>query len=387
MKVLLIDEREAQSIVNRLINILGKNINIINSDGMIIASGDKKRIGSIHKAGKIAAQDKKVVTVDNENIKDYSGCKTGVNMPVYYRDDVVCVVGITGEIDDVKGYTLIVKELVELMVQEVERGRFEYLRGRALRSFARELLKEHDAEDIESIASRAQVMDFDVSIERIVIELNICRFTPFISTYSDKGEVMIQSLKQQIDDRINLILSKNEVAFNLHDDKFVIFKSTGEDIFNFCNKLKNVLKSDFGIEVNIGVGCICIQYFDYNKSYRMADRAIEIGKKLNSEEKIYFYENYKFHMLLDSSNRENKYEYMESYKNVFENYKEEKEVIETIKIYAMSNMSIKDTASKMFVHRNTVLYRLNKFKEKYSIDVFNAIDCMKFYIAILLYKL
>ena len=381
---MVIDEREAQSIVNRLISILGKNINIIDKKGVIIASGDKKRIGSIHEAGKIAAEKKKEITVNNESIGIYKGCKTGVNIPVYYENEVECVVGITGKVEEVKGYALIVKELVELMVQEVERRKFEYLKGRALRSFARELLKEHDVEDINVIDSRAKVMNFDVNIERTVIKLDICGFTPIINSYEDESEVMIQNFKQQVDDRINLLLDNNEIAFNMHDDKFVIFKSIKTDILNFCIKLQNTLRNDFKIEVYMGIGCNCKGYMDYNKSYLMADKAIEIGKKINPEKRIYFAEDYKLHMLLESATRESKKDYMESFKDIFENYKENGEMLNTIKTYFECNMSIKETASKMYVHRNTILYRLNKFKEKYSIDIFDTVNCMKIYIVLIL---
>ncbi len=294
------------------------------------------------------------------------------------------MVGITGKVEDVKGYALIVKELVELMVQEIERRKFEYLKGRSIRSFARELLKEHDVEDINVIDSRAKVMNFDVNIERTVIKLDICGFTPIINYYEDESEVMIQNFKQQVDDRINLLLDNNEIAFNMHDDKFVIFKSTKTDILNFCIKLQNTLRNDFKIEVYMGIGCNCKGYMDYNKSYLMADKAIEIGKKINPEKRIYFAEDYKLHMLLESAARESKNDYMESFKDIFEHYKENEEMLNTIKTYFECNMSIKETASKMYVHRNTILYRLNKFKEKYSIDIFDTVNCMKIYIALIL---
>ncbi len=227
-------------------------------------------------------------------------------------------------------------------------------------------------------------MNFDVNIERTVIKLDICGFTPIINYYEDESEVMIQNFKQQVDDRINLLLDNNEIAFNMHDDKFVIFKSTKTDILNFCIKLQNTLRNDFKIEVYMGIGCNCKGYMDYNKSYLMADKAIEIGKKINPEKRIYFAEDYKLHMLLESAARESKNDYMESFKDIFEHYKENEEMLNTIKTYFECNMSIKETASKMYVHRNTILYRLNKFKEKYSIDIFDTVNCMKIYIALIL---
>lgn len=56
---MILDKNECQKIVDRVISILGKNINIINAEGIIIASGDIKRVNTFHKGAKIAASEKK----------------------------------------------------------------------------------------------------------------------------------------------------------------------------------------------------------------------------------------------------------------------------------------------------------------------------------------
>ena len=104
-----IETIETQNIVNRLINILGKNINIMNKDGTIIASGDKSRIGDFHGAAKDAIDQKSEVIVNENSQAKYAGSKAGVNIPIYYKGEALGVVGITCEPAEVKGYGLIVK--------------------------------------------------------------------------------------------------------------------------------------------------------------------------------------------------------------------------------------------------------------------------------------
>ena len=49
-------------------------------------------------------------------------------------------------------------------------------------------------------------------------------------------------------------------------------------------------------------------------------------------------------------------------------------------------MKIGETAKMMYVHRNTIMYRLNKLKKMYGIDITKPYECTKIYLAILIYE-
>ena len=85
---------ECQKIVDRVIIILGKNINIMNDQGIIIASGNENRIGTYHEAAKMAAHTKREIMVETDT--RFVGCKKGINLPIYNGNEVIGVIGITG---------------------------------------------------------------------------------------------------------------------------------------------------------------------------------------------------------------------------------------------------------------------------------------------------
>lgn len=62
-------------------------------------------------------------------------------------------------------------------------------------------------------------------------------------------------------------------------------------------------------------------------------------------------------------------------------------MLTTIEVYFGNKMSIKDTSQAMFLHRNTVTYRINKFKDLYKIDVTDPYYWMFIYISWTLIKL
>ncbi len=384
---MIVYKEDAQAIVDRLISILGKNINIIDKNGNIIASGDKCRIGQIHEAGRIAAQQRQEVIVNKTNIGQYPGSKPGVNLPVYYKNEVICVVGITGSQGEVQPYGLIVRELVELMFQKLENNRFEYLKGRALRSFARELLKEHDAEGANSIISRANLMEFTFSMERTVIEIDVDKFSPQTNSQNDINEVMLQNIKQQIDDNLNPMLKSDEIAFNLYGCRFIVLRCSNSNMIEFSRSIMDMLKRKFDIQCHIGIGCSCKELNDYSRSYNLADKALEAGKKIDYMKRVYTYDDYKFHVLIKSSDKRYKESYLNGYKRIFECAENNENMLKTIKVYFENNMNLNDTAKVMYIHKNTVLYRLNRFKDIYGIDVFNVGECCKLYTAILLHYL
>lgn len=376
---------EAQKIVNKLMNILGKNINIMNKDGIIIASGNKGRIGDFHGAAKDAVEQKSEIIVNEENSLKYEGSKAGVNIPIYYKREVIGVVGITGEPSEVKGYGLIVKELVELMIHEDERRKFELFQSRAIKSFAKELVKYHSEEDYQVLSSRAKLVQFNFDIPRILISIEICDFNNIIAAYMEDTEVMIQRLKQQIIDEISSISNPEiDIVLNMVEDEFVIFKSGYEDIDNYCTKLKEILWDNLGIKVYIAVGGVCRNLKQYHAAYLLATDTLNIGRRINQDKLIYFSGDYKLQLLISSINKEQKQQFLSSFGTLFNNKDDEstKELLNTIKFYFENKMSIKDTASALFVHRNTILYRINKFIEIYNIDVTDPYQCMMVYIAL-----
>lgn len=380
-----IETIEAQKIVNRLMKILGKNINIMNKDGIIIASGNKSRIGDFHGAAKDAVEQKSEVIVNEENFIKYKGSKAGVNIPIYYKNDVLGVVGITGDPLEVKGYGLIVKELVELMLQEEERRSFELFQARAVKSFAKELVKYHNEEDYEVLTSRAKLVQFNVDMPKTLIVVDAYNLDSNLTSYEEQSEIMIQKLRQRIVYEINSICNPvSDVVVNMLDNQFVVFKSGNEELNSFCNNIKEKLFSELNIEVYIGVGGVCKNIKDYHNVYLLAGHTLTVGKRLDRKKSIYFSQDYKLQLLLSSVNKEQKQQYLDSFRDLFESSSNDntKELLNTVKVFFENKMSVKDTARKLFVHRNTVLYRINKIAEHFNINVTDPYQCMMVYIAL-----
>jgi carbohydrate diacid regulator len=108
----------ALKIVKDMKNIINQNLNFIDIDGYIIASTNKKRIGTFHEASLKCITTKNEVIITNDN--EYLGSKKGINIPVYLDNEIVGIIGITGEQKDVEKYGKIIKSMTEILIKEAQ---------------------------------------------------------------------------------------------------------------------------------------------------------------------------------------------------------------------------------------------------------------------------
>lgn len=379
----MLSHEDYQKIVNRLMNILGKNINIMDTKGVIIASGDSTRIGSFHEGAKIAASRKIDVIIDDSNIEYYKGTKKGINIPLFYNGEVIGVVGITGEPKEIIGFGRIIKELVELMVQEYENKKYETLHSRAMVSFIKEILNHpnigHEEEKI--LESRAKLIGFDIKKQRSLIVADIRGFNDFILSKNLK-EIDIQELKENIVEFIKSKLNHDEIVFNFNEDRFVIMLSS-KNPMPFCKELQEGVKKKFNLSCIIGIGPDCKDIKNYHTSFTIANKLIDIGRKIDKD--ILDFKDYKIELLIHSLSINDSIIFFEEYKDILNS--KNKDIINTIKVYFESGMNISLASKKLFIHRNTLTYRLNKIKEEFNVDITNPYVCMKVYISILINQL
>ncbi|MDP9750735.1 CdaR family transcriptional regulator [Thermoanaerobacter pentosaceus] len=379
----MLSHEDYQKIVNRLMNILGKNINIMDTKGVIIASGDSTRIGFFHEGAKIAASRKMDVIIDDSNIEYYKGAKKGINVPLFYNGEVIGVVGITGEPKEIIGFGRIIKELVELMVQEYENKKYEELHSKAMVSFIKEILNHpnigHEEEKI--LESRAKLIGFDTKKQRSLIVADIRGFNDFILSKNLK-EIDIQELKENIVEFIKSKLNDDEIVFNFNEDRFVIILYS-KNPMPFCKELQEGIKKRFNLSSIIGIGPDCKNMKDYHTSFTIANNLIDIGRKIDKD--ILGFKDYKIELLIHSLSINDSIVFFEEYKDILNS--KNKDIINTIKVYFESGMNISLASKKLFIHRNTLTYRLNKIKEKFNVDITNPYVCMKVYISILVNQL
>lgn len=75
----------------------GRTINIMNPDGVIIASTEKERIGSLHQGAREVVRTGAPVIIEKDQVDRYPGAKEGYNMPLRVNGSIIGVVGMYGD--------------------------------------------------------------------------------------------------------------------------------------------------------------------------------------------------------------------------------------------------------------------------------------------------
>lgn len=93
-------------------------MNLINANGIIIASTDESRIGTYHAgAKKLISEGLDELIINNE--EGYEGSLPGINYPLIVNGELIGVVGVTGNDAATLSCAKIIKRMTELLIQEL----------------------------------------------------------------------------------------------------------------------------------------------------------------------------------------------------------------------------------------------------------------------------
>lgn len=97
-----------------------RTINLMDTNAIIIASTDKKRVGDFHQGAADVIRTGRPVLIRKEEVDRYPGSKEGCNLPVYDEDKLVGVVGIYGMPEEISDLANLLKVYVtQFMRQEL----------------------------------------------------------------------------------------------------------------------------------------------------------------------------------------------------------------------------------------------------------------------------
>lgn len=113
-----LDHDLAQDIVDRAMAILPFNVNVMDSQGLILGSGEPPRINTRHEGAQLVLANGRVVEIDAQAAACLKGSQPGVNLPLMLDKRLIGVLGITGEPDQVRIYAELVRMTAEMLVAQ-----------------------------------------------------------------------------------------------------------------------------------------------------------------------------------------------------------------------------------------------------------------------------
>lgn len=169
---LRLDAQAAGSFLQKLGERLDYNINIMDRDGVIIASRDPARVGTYHAAARhlLESGSREERISPGDHLPE--GTKPGVNLPLEVRGEVLGVVGVTGDPAVVGDLAQAVKTSIESMI-ELESMREAVMNRRSRKSQLMAYLLYEESVPESAVLALAGKLGYDPSVPRAALLLRL----------------------------------------------------------------------------------------------------------------------------------------------------------------------------------------------------------------------
>jgi carbohydrate diacid regulator len=385
MKIL---EHIAQDIVEKTSEILQYPISITDNEGMIIGSTDKSRIGIFHQPSLEVI--KKNTTIDCKNEIEKK-ILPGVSAPLKFNNKVIGVLGIVGNPREVDKYVQLVKNQVEMMCQEAFRKEMVELKEKMVEMFVHQLI--HTSEINEQIRQTAKLLEFDVHSKRVCLLIDI---RPSSDTTNDL--IGTFPLQKEVLSFLQLMFheNKDDIVSLLNLERFIVikslpyqqsFESLMETLEEKLHKINSFLETKYGLCAQISVGIISNHLSEISESYQNALTAMNIGLRFAQDTGIYLYNERDTMLRLLPRELTPIYQrkLLKTITPLIEH--DSYDVLSSTFIgFCKYNMNLSEASRNMYIHRNTIIYRLEKISEITSLNTSSFEHCMLLYTAIQCYE-
>ena len=222
---------------------------------------------------------------------------------------------------------------------------------------AREL---HFATDVSRVVLLIRVVSgAEISAYDVVSGLFPDKQKDFVFNISENDTVLVKEIKRGIDPR---------------------------DIRKLASSIVDTLSGEHYIKAVVGIGTPIANVKDLAQSFKEAQIAMEVGKVFDTEQSIVSYDNLGIARLI--------YQLPTTLCEMFlkEVFKQgsieslDAETLFTIQRFFENNLNVSETSRGLFVHRNTLVYRLEKIKKLTGLDLREFDDAIVFKVALMVKK-
>ncbi len=184
---------------------------------------------------------------------------------------------------------------------------------------------------------------------------------------------------------------RNDFVTAVDEKRVILVKSLEKtegypQLAQTARMLSDTLNTEAMIGVRISYGAITEELGEVSKSYKEADMALEVGRIFYEEDSIFAYNELGIGRLIHQLPKSLCEMFL---KEVFEKEVDglfEDAELDTVYAFFDNNLNISETARKLYIHRNTLVYRLDKIHKKTGLDVRIFDDALTFKIAMMVAK-
>jgi carbohydrate diacid regulator len=377
--VLFIPKRYAELIVTEISKLIKRNLAFIDTSGVILVSTESHRNGTFHAGAKKLIDEgleELAIYADNAELQ----IKKGVHTAIVLNDEIVGVIGITGDPADIFIYIKMIKSFTEIFIKNLYQQEQLLIEEQARNSFVEEWLFPKNLLNEESFVTRGKLLGIDVFLPRavVIMQIEILKNSGQVPANASKDLLLFRVFKS-IQSFSNF--HSGEISIAVNDNIIIILPGTIESIKQKVIEIKKYLEGSFAIHIYGGISAICSDYREIAYHYGNAKIACSVASNCYPK-KFMVYDDLSIEFLTQSIPPKIRNDY---FHKVFSNCTDEEleEWFKILNAYFSCNGAINKAAQLLCVHKNTLQYKIYKIIDRLGYDPRKIKDAFALYLAML----
>ncbi len=340
-------------------DVVERTIGVIDENGIIIACSEQGKIGeSSQRVREELAYSSDFVTLEGYTYRFISSGGKNDNI-------VFCEGEDEASVKNVKILAIALANIKDLYDEKYDKGSF-------IKSIILDNILPSD------IYIKSNELRFNNEEYRcvVVVKFGVITETPAYE--------MVESVMQDAD-------REHDYIINIGEQDVAIVKEltpeTEEDeVEAYAEGLLNAIADTYGQRVYIGISSITDNLRDLAKAYKEARISIEVGKIFDNEKPVMSYRNLGIGRLVYQLPTTLCEIFLQEVFNKGSLESLDRETLMTVQSFFENNLNVSETSRKLFVHRNTLVYRLEKIRKLTGLDLREFDHAVTFKVALMVKK-
>ena len=159
-----------------------------------------------------------------------------------------------------------------------------------------------------------------------------------------------------------------------------------KDLMKIAHSIEDTINTELMMKSTIGIGTVAMQLKDIVSSFKEAQLAIEVGQVFDTEKSILSFENLGIGRLIYQLPSTLCEQFLAEVFRKGSISALDHETLFTIQKFFENSLNVSETSRKLFVHRNTLVYRLEKIKKITGLDLREFDHAIIFKVALMVRK-
>ena len=208
---------------------------------------------------------------------------------------------------------------------------------------------------------------------------------------------LIEAQTQQMGELFSFLTNFSENSQDMPvvvgEDQLAYVKFIGaDDVFLSAVEFAELISSSIEMElnfsdVNIGTGPVAKSLYEAASVFCECQTALRIGKQINRKSKVHSYKEYILMKMIDDIDVETLKGYLKVLLDAgAREILSDEDMMSTAEEFLSNSLNISETARVLYMHRNTLMYRLDKIERSMGLNIRKFADAVTFRIVMLLYN-